>query len=200
MRTCLSVPSGINPLPERIITHRRRFSSGLWLVPEGDISAAYCADTFPKVEVFTHEGRLFTNSGGHFSGRISASADCYPLMPGGEYPGLQSRRYSYEGREACYQRRVFILGPKAIFIASEPTVEEWRCSLRVMYADGGWFARHQTYALFLTEQPAPKSESGNEALRLELAHELSGFTKEMMNRWLDASAIHSINHQLDLSL
>ena len=43
--------------------HWRRFSSGLWRVPEGDIAAAYCADTFPKIKVFTHEGRLFTNCG-----------------------------------------------------------------------------------------------------------------------------------------
>jgi hypothetical protein len=34
---------GMPTFPERIVVHWRRFSSGLWRVPEGDIQAAYCA-------------------------------------------------------------------------------------------------------------------------------------------------------------
>jgi hypothetical protein len=49
--------------PKRVVAHWQRFSSGLWRVSEGDIQAAYCADTFPKVKVFMHEGRLFANCG-----------------------------------------------------------------------------------------------------------------------------------------
>jgi len=55
-------------LPESIVTNWQRFSTGLWRVPKGDIQAAYCADTFPKIKVFMHDGHLFTNCGGHFSG------------------------------------------------------------------------------------------------------------------------------------
>lgn len=61
--------------PDKVVTHWRRFSSGLWRVPEGDISAAYSAESFPKIKVFTHEGKLFTNGGGHFSGPVAAGAD-----------------------------------------------------------------------------------------------------------------------------
>jgi len=71
----LSSPSTVAETPThedgqssaKIMTHWRRFSSGLWRVPEGDISAAYSAESFPKIKVFTHEGKLFTNGGGHFS-------------------------------------------------------------------------------------------------------------------------------------
>jgi hypothetical protein len=44
----------------------RRRSSVLWRVPEGAIHAAYSAESFPRVAVFTHEGRLFTNCGVHY--------------------------------------------------------------------------------------------------------------------------------------
>jgi hypothetical protein len=47
--------------PNNIVTDWRRFSSCLWRVPEGDISAAYSAQTFPKVKVFTHNGVILTN-------------------------------------------------------------------------------------------------------------------------------------------
>jgi hypothetical protein len=89
--------------PDNIVTHWRRFSSGLWRVPEGDISAAYSAESFPKIKVFTHGGKLFTNGGGHFSGPVVAGADCYLLIPANEYLGPEPRRYTYEGREACFR-------------------------------------------------------------------------------------------------
>lgn len=71
--------------PEKVVTGWRRFSSGLWRVPEGDIQAAYCADTFPKVKIFTHQGSAFTNCGGHFSGPAAAGTDCYPLIMANRY-------------------------------------------------------------------------------------------------------------------
>src|ERR1700693_6112961 len=83
--------------PANIVTGWRRFSSGLWRVPEGDIQAAYCADTFPKVKIFTHDGRPFANCGGDFFGPVAAGADCYPLIVLSDYRGPEPRRYSYEG-------------------------------------------------------------------------------------------------------
>jgi hypothetical protein len=71
-----------------------------------------------------HEGRLFTNCGGHFSGPISAAADCYPLIPADAYRGPEPARYTYEGREAAHQGKVFKLGRKVVFAASDPTIEE----------------------------------------------------------------------------
>ncbi|MCI0541606.1 MAG: hypothetical protein L0Z50_40930 [Verrucomicrobiales bacterium] len=156
-------------LPERIVTHWRRFSSGLWRVPEGDIQAAYCADTFPKIKVFMHKGRLFTNCGGHFSGAVRAAADCYPLIPADEYRGPEPARYTYEGREAAYQGQVFKLGRKVVFEASDPSIGEWRRLLRVLYADGGMFAHGVTYFEFLDQRLSPKSENEKAAHFKELA-------------------------------
>lgn len=68
----------------RIVTHWRRFSNGLWRVPEGDIAAAYSADKMPKVGVFTHEGRIYTNGGGH-SKWLHAEVDAYRLIAVDEY-------------------------------------------------------------------------------------------------------------------
>jgi len=78
MNAELLMPSGGRTWPEKVFTGWQRFSSGLWRVPKGDISAAYSAETFPKIKLFSHEGGLFTNNGGHFSGRVAAGVDCYP--------------------------------------------------------------------------------------------------------------------------
>jgi hypothetical protein len=159
----------IAPPPERVVTNWRRFSSGLWRVPEGDISAAYCAETFPKVRVFNHEGRLYTNCGGHYSGPIHGEKDCYRLIPTDEYSGPEPRQYTYEGREAAHKGNVLRLGPKVVFVASDPTIEEWRRLLRVLYADGGMFAKGCTYSEFLANRFDPRSENGRAAHFKELA-------------------------------
>src|ERR1700677_821943 len=155
--------------PVHIITHWRRFSSGLWRVPEGDISAAYCAETFPKVRTFTHEGRLFTNCGGCSKGPIHFENNCHRLIPKDEYQGPEPRPYTYEGREAAYKGQIFRLGPKIVFATCDPTVEEWRRLLRVLYADGGMFASNCTYPEFLANRFDPRSENGRAAHFKELA-------------------------------
>jgi len=191
--------------PERVITNWRRFSSGLWRVPEGDISAAYCAESFPKVKVFTHEGRLFANCGGHFSGPIHAEKDCYQLLPADEYRGPEPRRYTYEGREAAYKGRVFRLGPKVQFIASDPTVEEWRHLIQVLYADGGMFASRCTYTEFLANRLDPGSENGRAARFKELAEcgaRRMPRTQEEMCHLLDREGGFPVaqSQQIDLGL
>jgi len=187
--------------PDNIVTHWRRFSSGLWRVPEGDISAAYSAESFPKIKVFTHEGKLFTNGGGHFSGPVAAGADCYLLIPANEYRGPEPRRYSYEGREACFRGEVFKLGPKVVFVATDARVEEWRQLFRTMYADGGWFARHSNYRLFLNEDSRlGLSENGRAALRLELTGDLLAHSKQEMKRLLDDPGVSEPSEKLQLAL
>ena len=153
----------------RIVTHWRRFSTGLWRVPEGDIAAAYSASILPKVLVFVHEGRLYTNGGCAFSKWLHAEASCYPLIAADAYHGADSVPYSYEGREVAYRGKVFRLGAKTIFVASDPTVDEWRQSARVLYADGGYFAAHCTYTEFIGNRFDPASENGRAARFKELA-------------------------------
>jgi hypothetical protein len=154
--------------PARIEVHWRRFSSGLWRVSEGDISAAYCADTFPKVKVFTHEGRLYANCGCCYSRWVYVQVDAYPLVPADEYSGPEPRQFTYEGREAKYGGRVFRLGPKVVFVASDPSIEEWRRLIRVLYADGGMFASECTYHGFLTDRFHPESMNGGTARANEI--------------------------------
>jgi len=188
--------------PPRIVTHWRRFSNGLWRVPEGDIAAAYCADTFPKLKVFTHEGRLFTNCGCNFSNAIETEANCYPLIPADEYHGAESTPYSYEGREAAYRGQVLKLGAKVLFVSSDPTLEEWRHLLRILYADGGCFASNCTYGGFLANRYAPKSENGRAAWMEELAEcggRLMPRTQEEMRRLLaQKPTVHP--QQIDFAL
>src|SRR5205823_10015041 len=126
------------------------------------------AEMFPRVAVFTHKGRLFTNCGVHFYGAVHAEVDCYPLIPADEYRGPGLRQYTYEGREAAYRAEVFRLGPKVVFKASDPTVEEWRRLLRIHYADGGMFAECCTYLEFLDQRFAPDSETEELARQREL--------------------------------
>jgi len=155
--------------PVRIVTHWRRFSMGLWRLPEGDIAAAYSASTLPKVSTFVHEGRLYTNGGCAFSKWLHAEASCYPLIAADVYHGAEKAPYSYEGREVAYRGNVFRLGAKAIFVASDPTVDEWRQSARVLYAEGGYFAAHCTYTEFIGNRFDPSSENGRAARFKELA-------------------------------
>ncbi len=203
MNSELLVSPAVRTWPESVVTSWRRFSSGLWRIPEGDISAAYCAESFPKIKVFTHEGGLFANCGGHFSGPVAAGADCYPLILPDDYRGPEPRRYTYEGRDARCQGKAFKLGPKAVFLATDATVDEWRLLFRAMYADGGWFARQASYGLFLDEDhPMCKSENACAALTLELADAVLDFSKEEMKRLLDGQTVSepSEKSQLDLAL
>src|ERR1700744_6651863 len=92
----------------RIVTPWRRFSCGLWRVPEGDISAAYSADTMPRVKVFTHDGRLYTSGGG--GGRwVSSETDAYPLIHPDKYQGPDNVPYSYEGKTVTHKGKTFRL-------------------------------------------------------------------------------------------
>jgi hypothetical protein len=204
MNTHLPLSLESAPMPERIITHWRRFASGLWRLPEGDIQAAYCADTFPKLKVFTHDRRVFANCGGYFSGPVLAEANCYPLIPVDIYSGPEPKQFSYEGRVASFQGREFKLGPKVVFAATDATVAEWQQLLRTLYADGGWFARQDTYQEFLDTDPYnEKSENAREASRLELAGEFGRFSKADMKCWLDGksrSAACAVSNQLGLAL
>lgn len=206
MNSPLLVSAEAPALPERIVADWRRFSSGLWRLPEGDIQAAYCADTVPKVKVFMHARHLFANCGGHFCGPIRAAVDCYPLVPADEYRGPDPRRYSYEGREAVYQGDVFKLGTKVVFEASDPTVDEWRRLFRVLYSDGGMFAHGVTYLEFLDQRLSPKSENERVAHFKELAACGSGpmpRTHAGMCKLLEsdnATSTHPAVQQLDFTL
>jgi hypothetical protein len=129
------------PWPEEIIIEPLRLEIGLWGYPEGDISAAYCADTFPKVKTFRHEGQLFTNMGGSGS-----SVACYPLLPKAESIGSEPLPHSYEGREVVLTGQRYRLGRKVKFTIRERTLPEGVDYLRRLYAYGGYFAAGKTYA------------------------------------------------------
>src|SRR4051812_37078364 len=49
--------------PDEIFVEPSRLATGIWGEREGDIAAAYCADTFPKIKTFSHEGQLYVNTG-----------------------------------------------------------------------------------------------------------------------------------------
>jgi len=118
MNPTLFISATTSAWPDSVTVNWRRLSHGLWRVPEGDIHAAYSAESFPRIAVFSHEGRVFTNCGVHFFGAVHAEADCYALIPVAEYRGPEQRQYTYEGREAAYRGEVFRLGPKVVGVAT----------------------------------------------------------------------------------
>ena len=177
----LAAPAGIKRWPERIVAEWRRFSCGLWRIAEGDISAAYCADTFPRLKTFSEEGHLFTTCG-CFGRSLRMQADCYPLLPFDGSPLPKEQPFTYEGRiGACGGMKV-VLGPKVVFASTEPTVEEWRDISRAQYADGGWFASQATYGDFLSSLPPAQSENERIAVEREMNSSRSCHSKiEMRN-------------------
>ena len=132
--------------PKEIIIEPSRLASGVWRDGEGDISAAYCADTFPKIRTFVHKGHLFTNTGGSDN-----YASCYPLIPNEEYKGVLKKPYSHEGESVSYKGQSFRLGPKIMFKARERTIEEQTDLLRRQYAYGGYFVSGRTFREMLIE-------------------------------------------------
>jgi len=187
--------------PIRIVTSWRRFSCGLWRVPQGDISEAYSAEIMPRIKVFTHEGRLYT-SGGGCSKWVLAEVHAYPLIQPDEYQGPDTAPYSYEGRTVTHQGKSFRLGPKTIFVSTDPTVQEWRHLCRVLYADGGYFASGCTYTEFVGNRFDPDSANGREARFKELAEcgsQPMPRTQEEMRRLLAGEVIHQ-PQQIDLAL
>lgn len=194
-------PSVIAPPAERIITHWRRFSSGLWRVPPGDIAEAYCADTFPKIKVFTHAGRWFTNCGNCHSKLICSEVNGYPLIPADEYAGPTVVPYSYQCRAVLYQRKTFRLGARVQFVSSDPAVDEWRQLLRVIFTDGGLFTFDCSYHDFLLNRCKPQTVNGLEAWFKEVAEWGAGGmprTKGEMRTWL-ATDQKPAPRQLELS-
>jgi hypothetical protein len=164
--------------PSEILIEPGRLACGLWGYEEGDIHAAYCADTFPKIRTFQYEGRLFTNCGG-----TSESMDCYPLIPAENYLGPEQIPYSYEGSQVTWNRRACRLGPKVAFTIRERTVEEETDLLRRLYAYGGYFAAGKTYRQMLLEFQRRDNPSKNlvTAMNAELARaELPNTQQEML--------------------
>ena len=161
--------------PPRITAHWRRFQSGLWRVAAGDIYQAYSASTMPRVAVFNHEGRLYTNGGISFSKWFDTEVNAYPLISMESYRGADSVPFSCEGRTVTHRKKPFRLGAKVIFVASDPTVDEWRKLIRALYADGGLFAADCTYAEFVGSRFESRSENG----RAAAAQELNGQTNSV---------------------
>jgi hypothetical protein len=133
--------------PAEIIVEPSRFGSRIWGEVEGDIPEAYCADIFPRVKTFLHEGRHFATLGCCFGHGDSCSA--YPLIPTDSYHGPEPRQYTYEGRECLFRGRRFRLGTCVKFACRERTVEEWADLMRRKYAYGGYFAAGKSYAQVL---------------------------------------------------
>jgi hypothetical protein len=170
--------------PERVTTNWRRFSIGLWRLEYGDIAKAYSAETFPSVRTFLHDGFRYTNCGTAFSNcPIRSSVDAYPLLPLGTKPRPETKPYSYQGNEVKFGRQSFILGPKVVFDSSDPSVEEWRNLLRVVYADGGYFASQGSYGEYLSIY-GERIGNIREAVILEGAHEIAAFSKEQIQNYI----------------
>jgi hypothetical protein len=126
--------------PHEIIVEPSRLAMGIWGDTEGDIQAAYCADTFPQVKAFLHEGQLYTNCGG-----TEDSMNCYPLIPPEQFNCRSKQPYSHEGESVIYKKQSFKVGPKIQFTARPRTLEEETSLLQRMYAFGGHFASGKTY-------------------------------------------------------
>lgn len=167
---------------EPIVTDWRRFSSGLWRIPEGDIAAAYSAESFPKVKTFTHEGTTFTNLGACFSKNvIDTAVDAYQLLVPGTIAPPPKIQYSYQGEKVKVGGREFHLGSKVVFQSANPSIDEWRNLLRVIYAEGGYFACQPTFREFL-ECYAQEEGNIGKAAAIEMDDKTASLSKlEVLN-------------------
>jgi hypothetical protein len=148
-------------------------------------------------QIFIHEGRFYTNGGGHSKWLLS-EVNAYLLIPPDEYQGPDSEPYSYEGKTVTHKGKTYRLGPKTLFVASDPTVAEWRHLCRVLYASGC------TYTEFVGNRFDPESVNGREARFKELAEcdaRPMPRTQEEMRRLLaEQSAPTNQPQQIDFAL
>lgn len=187
--------------PAEIFVEPARLASRIWGYPDGDILAAYSADTFPKVKSFIHECQHFANLGFAFGHRESCNA--YPLIPEEQYSGPEPRQYSYEGRLCSFRGRKFRLGPCVQFICRERSTEEWTELMRRQYAYGGYFAAGKTYAQVLEYFHSRPNCSDNElrAIASELAWPDSPLSQSSMVERIGWSMERdSSNTQLEMPL
>jgi len=126
------------------------------------------------------------------------------LIIADEYHGAKSVPYSYEGREVAYRGKVFRLGEKVIFVASDPALEEWRQTARVLYAEGGYFAADCTYTEFTGNRFDPQSENGRAARFKELAecgaHAMPRTQEEMLHLLAQETGLTNQPQQIDFAL
>lgn len=180
--------SGAIKLPEfkdRIVTGWRRFSSGHWRVPEGDIYSAYCAHQFPKLNSFVEGGHLFTTTGITLLGGAE-EASCHILLPAGSVE-VPKKPYSHEGQIGKFKGKSWILGPLTTFVSEDPPVSEWQKILRAQYADGGYFANQPNYSEFLLSLDDEKmTENKEAAIKSEHAGEFLNLSKAAMVKLLDS--------------
>jgi hypothetical protein len=168
--------------PQEIIVEPSRLSSGVFGDAEGDISKAYCADTFPKIQTFTHEGRPYISTGG-----TNDTAFCYPLLSG--HRQIEAKPYSYEGKAVFLNRTPFTLGPKILFRSRERTVAEETDLMRREYAFGGHFVSGRTYRQLLEEWAEDSPSNLQTAIAQELAQDnLPATQDEMRARLTNAPA------------
>ena len=153
----------------------------------------------PKVKSFREGAQLYTTGTMAHSRFFCCSAYCHPLIPVHEYQGPEAADRGYEGHLISFNRTPFRLGPQVVFASSDPTLEEARHLLRVLYTEGGWFARHDTYGQFLESLGDP---SGNEAVarQLELESDLALLNKTMLCQWMKGLRTPPGPAQLDLGL
>jgi hypothetical protein len=183
--------------PDRIVVPWQRLECGLWRRPQGDINAAYSANSLPIVRAFLHEQRPFTTLGLHYHPVRPTEAWCHPLLPPDSPPSSAGFR---EGTEVIWKRRPFRLGPQVIFAGTELAVQDWRCRLRIYYADGGCYARQPCYRDFLAGQPEGQPPAFTQAVALELDGEFAGLSKLEMQQRLDGKAEPTPRTQLGLGL
>lgn len=187
--------------PAEIIVEPSRFGSRIWGEIEGDIPQAYCADVFPRVKTFQHEGHHFANLGCCFGHGDSCNA--YPLIPTDSYRGSEPRQYTYEGRECLIRGRRFRLGVCVKFVCRERTVEEWVGLMRRKYAYGGYFAAGKSYAQVLEYFRAQHFVSPVELIAIEiesLRPDLPLTQEHMLERIANGKPKHSSFAQLEMSL
>lgn len=181
--------SGAIKLPEfkeRLVTGWRRFSSGLWRVPEGDICAAYCGDQFPKLRTFVEGGQLYTTMGMLFLGK-GVEAHCHPLLPVGSVE-VPTKPYSSEGKVGKFRGKTWTLGPQVTFVSEDPPVAEWQNILRAQYGLGGYFANQPNYSEFLLSLDDEKvTENEEAAIKREQAGDFLNPSKAEMVKLLDSS-------------
>ena len=166
---------------EEIFVDPSRLAMGIRGETAGDIQAAYCADTFPKIRTFVHDGHLFTNCGG----RVEQAMDCYPLIPEAVYQGPEPKEFTYEGRAVVYRGQHFKLGAQVTFRVRERSLEEWTNLLRREYGHGGQFAAGKAYGEVLLDfmEFSGTSDGQRLAIQSELARaDLEKTQEEMLER------------------
>lgn len=185
-----------------VTVNPERLASGLWGLPEGDISKSYSGHCYIEHKrakaPFHHIAKAYVAMSVYSSG-FHREATAYPLMNPNTFKA-EEYQYSYTGKSISYKGKSYTLGNAVVFSQRPLSLDEKIEMLRRYFAYGGLFAVEAgTYNSYLAGV-AQDSDDG-ELKGAILQEQIEGYMPQSqvnLRKWLEHQESCELIHQQEL--